>query len=767
MAPKSSHPIKSGDNHDIQIQSGWGTMLTLLRENDTTETGSPRTPRDLASQQTDSLRDCVLYIAKHHGRAISPTAMLAGVPLDKEGRLTPSQVEEAARNAGLESSIRKSPLDKLPSEALPAVLFLEEHEACVLLEIKGDDYMVAFPSNDSTADFSKQTLSLHELEKQHNGFVLYLLPHKASLATGTNAAPKAPYHWLWKALSKNWWAYVQVLIAAMVLNIMAVASPLFVRNVYDRVLPNSATDTLWVLALGVAIVFVFDLLLRTIRAHFIDITGKKIDVDLEATIFNQLLAMRLRDKPSSVGGFASILREIEVLRDFFTSATLTSFVDLPFVVIFIALFYYIGGPMAFTFMAALPVVCLIGLTIHFPMKYSVKSALAMGYGKQSVMVETLSNIETVKSLGCDAFVRKRWNQHIIESAKHSVRSRSLSHLALNLTAFVQQCTYVIVIIVGAYLIKSGELTTGGLVACSMLSGRVMGPFAQIAQLITRLHYTTSAYRELDRVMNLPRERSDTSEILSRPVLKGRIQFNDATFTYPNAQLPALNNVTMHIEPGERVGVIGKTGSGKSTLGKLLLSLYTPDKGAVLVDGTDLRQVDPFDLRRWIGYVSQDVALFQGSVRENICIANSQASDEEVLKAALTSGVNDFIRTHPQGYALPVGERGENLSGGQRQSIGIARALLRNPNILVMDEPTSSLDTASETLLMQRLHKYIDGKTLVLITHRPTLLALVDRIIVLDEGSIVADGPKEAVLRQLQKGEVLTAHGKMKEKAVMK
>lgn len=542
----------------------------------------------------------------------------------------------------------------------------------------------------------------------------------------------------------------------MILNLLALATPLFVMNVYDRVVPNSALDTLWVLTSGMLVVIGFDFVIKGLRAHFIDRTGKRIDIELEARLFDQILGIRLKDKPASAGSFANLLRELEVLRDFFTSATLVSFVDLPFIFLFIIMFWFIGGPIAFVFMAALPLILLIGLAIHFPLKKSVEASMATGQGKHAVLVETLGSLETVKGLGCEAAMSQRWNQSAADSARHAVRSRSLSHLALNLTAIVQQTAYVVIIIIGVYLIKDGTLTSGGLIACSILSGRVMGPFAQIAQLITRLHHTMSAYKALDAVMALEVERENSNTFLHRPVFRGNLEFRDVGFSYPGASLPALRNVSLKIKAGERVAVVGKTGSGKSTMGKLLLSLYTPDQGAVLVDGTDLRQVDPADLRRWTGYMPQEVVLFQGSVRQNICVAHPQATDREILEAAHISGTNDFMRTHPQGYGLHVSERGSSLSGGQRQSISVARALLRNPNILVMDEPTSSMDTQSEALLVKRLKALLPGRTIVLITHRPTLLELVDRLVVMDEGQVVADGPKDAVLRQLQSGAVPAA-----------
>lgn len=703
-------------------------------------------------ESLDMLTECILFIAKHHGRTLSSTSLLSGLPLDNNGRLTPNMAEAAAHNAGLSAKIIKSPLRKIVGFALPAVLFLKDETACILLESTGSDYSITHPALEN----GSKKISEEDLDKNYSGYVLYLIPEsKNDLACGKSSfKPKG--HWLWGALIRNWLTYSQVMVAAVILNMLALATPLFVMNVYDRVVPNSALDTLWVLATGMAVVIAFDFIIKTLRAHFIDNTGKKIDLELEGKLFDQLLGMRLKDKPASVGAFANLLRELEVLRDFFTSATLVSFVDLPFIFLFIAMFWYIGGPIAFVFMAILPITLFIGLAIHFPIKHSVEAAMAMGNGKHAVLVETLSNIETVKGLGCEATMRQHWNRNTVDSARHAIRSRSLSHLAMNLTGFVQQFAYVIIIIIGVYLIKEGTLTIGGLIACSILSGRVMGPFSQIAQLITRLHHTMSAYDALSNVMALDVERENANTFLHRPFFQGNLELRDISFTYPDASLPALKRVNLKIKAGERVGIVGKTGSGKSTLGKLALSLYSPDEGALLVDGTDLRQIDPADLRRWTGYMPQDVALFQGSVRQNICMSHPQASDQEILHAALISGTNDFMRTHPQGYALQVGERGSSLSGGQRQSISIARALLRHPSILVMDEPTSSMDAQSEALLVQRLKTILSGKTMLLITHRPSLLELVDRLIVMDEGQVVADGPKDLIMKQLQSGVIPVA-----------
>lgn len=693
----------------------------------------------------DSLAESILTISRHHGKHRTLATLLAGLPLGPDGRLTPSMAARAAANVGLTGRIAKMPLDEVAPFALPALLFLKDNETCVLQGISGDHFSI-IRAGEQDASF----VAREELAESYIGFVMYLLPEKteAQLIGGESPKVYLRRHWLFGTVLENWWPYTQVVVAAVMLNIFALASPLFVMNVYDRVVPNRALETLWVLAAGVLLVFCFDFTLKTLRAFFIDTTSKKVDIILEGKLFDKLLDMRLSEKTSPVGSLASLLRELEVLRESFTSATLTALVDMPFIVIFILLFWYIGGPISLVFMVALPMVVFIGLGVHLPMKHCIEANMASGYNKHTVLIETLSSMETVKGLGCESVMRRKWGQHCIESAKQYVRSKSLSQLAMNMTNFVQQVGYVVIIIVGVYLIKEGKLTMGGLVACSMLSGRVWGPFTNITQILSKLHHTASAYRELDKVMSLKGENSGSADFLHRPDIRGQVEFRGVSFSYPGCKLPSLKNVNMRIMPGERVGVVGRNGSGKSTLGKMILGLYEPDDGAVLVDGTDLRQLNPADLRRATAYVPQEVMLFQGTVRQNICMSHPQATDQQILNAALVSGTHDFMRTHPRGYDLLVGERGSTLSGGQRQAIGIARALIRTPSILVLDEPTSSMDNQAEALFVARLKQVLAGKTLFLITHRPNMLELVDRLIVMDEGQVVADGPKENVLRML-------------------
>lgn len=524
-------------------------------------------------------------------------------------------------------------------------------------------------------------------------------------------------------------------------------------NVYDRVVPNNAIETLWVLSLGIFIVLIFDFLLKMLRGYFVDAAGKVADIKLASRIFEHVMNMRMASRPRSAGAFASNLREFETLRDFFTSATLASLVDLPFLALFVAIIWMIGGVVAVVPLLGIPLVIGAGLLVQIPLDRAVRRTFKEASQKHGVLVEAINGLETIKAVGAEGRMQRAWENFVMATAESANQSRLLSALTVHFAGLVSNLVYVGVIIVGVYEIAAGRLTMGGLIACSILAGRAMAPLGQVAAVLTRYHQAKTALDTLNGIMRLPSERPVERVFVHRPLLKGAIEFKNVTFTYPGQKLAALNDISFRVAPGERVGLIGRVGSGKSTVEKLILGLYEPDTGSVLIDGTDIRQIDPADLRRNIGCVPQDVVLFQGSIRENITLGAPFVDDAAVLRAARIAGVEDFVSRHPLGYDLNVGERGEALSGGQRQSIAIARALLLDPPILVFDEPTSAMDNGAESRFMQRIARELPGKTLLLVTHRASLLALVERLIVMDNGRIVADGPKDKVLKALASGQI--------------
>jgi ATP-binding cassette subfamily C protein LapB len=529
-------------------------------------------------------------------------------------------------------------------------------------------------------------------------------------------------------------------------------------NVYDRVVPNQAIETLWVLAIGVTTVFGFEFVMRNLRTYFVDVAGKNADVIIASRLLEQLMSTRLDSKPASTGAMANNLREFESLREFFTSGTLVALVDLPFIFLFIGVIYIVSGPVAFVPLCMVPLVILAGLFLQYPLRALVEKSQREASQKHALLVETIDGLETIKATAAESRVQKSWERFVGMSAASSGRARFIAGMATTFAQISIQMSTVIVVVYGVYQISEGNITMGALIASTILTGRSLAPLGAVAAMLTRLQQSRVALKSLDNLMKAPVERAQNKQFLHRPRLSGQIEFKQVTFSYPGQETKALDGLSFKINPGERVGMLGRIGSGKSTVARMMVGLYEPMEGAVLVDGTDIRQVDPADLRRNVGYVSQDNYLFFGSVRDNIAFGAPHVDDESILRAAEVAGVSDFLRTHPHGFDLQVGERGMGLSGGQRQSVAIARSLLLDPPIILLDEPTSHMDNSSEAAFKRRLEGTLKGKTLFLVTHRSSLLSLVDRLLIIDNGKIVADGPKDDVLKALRQGQIRATNG---------
>ena len=554
--------------------------------------------------------------------------------------------------------------------------------------------------------------------------------------------------WLMDPIRANKALYLQVALAAALVNLFGLATSLFSLTVYNRIVPNNATDSLIALSIGVGIVLVFDLMLRLIRGYFIDVAGARIDRTVGQAIFARMLTMRLGDRKGSSGAFAGLLREFEALRDFFASATLAAVVDVPFILLFLVVIWAIGGALVWVPLLMVPLVIVTAWLSQPALAKLAGQGLREGMDKQGVLVEAISGLETVKSSSAGPLLARRWARAVDDHAASSLKQRLVAAVSINVAQSAQAIVYVGVVIAGVYMIAARELTMGALIACSILSGRCVAPLSQIAGLLTRLSHTRSAYAHLDRLMQGGGEARAEGDYLRRAKLDGGIEFRNVTFKYPGVTARALDDVSFKIAPGERVAIIGRVGSGKSTIARLILGLYEPSDGAVFVDDADVRQLHPDDLRHNVGAVLQDVFLLTGSVRENISLGETSVDDAAVLRAAKLSGTHDFIGQVPNGYDLRLADRGEGLSGGQRQSIAIARALAHERPILLFDEPTSAMDIQSENALIARLEPELRGKTVVLVTHRQSMLRLVDRIIILDKGKIVAAGPRDDVLKSV-------------------
>ena len=699
---------------------------------------------------TDPLASALAQLAALLGRPTSVETLVAGLPL-LDGRLTPKLVPRAAERAGLDAEVRACALDAIPALALPVVLLLEGREACVLLERTPEDARI------SQGGGIERRVPLAELRARYAGHAV-LAGERLRFEAGTATERIArTHHWFWGALVSSWRIYAEVTIAAILINVFTVVTPLFVMNVYDRVVPNAAFDTLWALAIGLAVLYVFDLLLKMLRGYFVAVAGKRADIAMSAALFARVMDLRLDQPRQPVGSLANNLREFESLREFFTSATLTTLIDLPFVLLFIAVVWMIGGwPMALVTVIGIPLVLALGLALQVPLRDRIRRVFAASEAKHAAIIETLGAIEQVKSLGAASHLQRKWEAMVEYVAAESLGTRLLSAAAIHFAAFVQLSVSLATIVVGVYLIAGNRLTVGGLIACSIIASRAIAPFGQIAGLLTRYHQAMSALNALNRIMQAPVERPADKTFIHRPRLRGAIQFRDVSFRYPGQELLTLNRVSFNIREGDRVGIIGRVGSGKSTLARLIIGLYAPQEGTILVDGNDIRQIDPSDLRRNIGYLPQNLVLFAGSVRDNLVIGAPHLEDAALLRAARLSGLEEHVNRHPKGFDLPVGERGEALSGGQRQAVALARAFVLDPPILVLDEPTHAADHSSEERLKGRLAEAFPDRTMIVITHRESLLSMVSSLIVIDGGRVVAQGPKEAVLKALAEGRVQAA-----------
>ncbi|MEX0277536.1 MAG: type I secretion system permease/ATPase, partial [Ruegeria sp.] len=582
-------------------------------------------------------------------------------------------------------------------------------------------------------------LPQHALDDVYTGYLL--LFRRAPVLPSSQGKTETQGHWFWSALAANRWSYGQVALAAALTNILGLSTSVFIMIVYDRVLPNEATSSLIALTGGVCLALIFDFVLKNLRAGFIDRAGHLADRAMGRRVFDQLLNIRMSARQGSIGATASTVREFETLREFFTSATLVAVVDLPFVVVFILTIYMVGGPLALIPTLAVPIVLLTGLVIQPFLGRLAEQSFADGQSKQSVLVETVSGLETIKTTSAARQMRTRWEQAMERQSEHGSRSRAVTQLALNLTGFTQQAAQVLIVFLGVFLVTSGQASMGALVAAVMLTGRALAPLGQLAQTLTRVNQARSAYRNLTALMQAESERPQGKTWVSRASFDGRITFDDVHFAYPDQSHDALKGVTFTIKPGEKVAILGQIGSGKSTIARLMLGLYQPRTGSVMLDGLDIRQIDPGDLRRSIGSVLQDLWLFSGTVRENISSGSARPTDADLILAGRIAGVEEFVARHPSGYDLELAERGEGLSGGQRQAICLARALVGRPNVLLMDEPTSAMDVKSEAKVIQQLKAATQKTTLVLVTHRSSMLELVDRVIVIEDGKIAADGPK--------------------------
>ena len=691
---------------------------------------------DPVETSTDWLLRAVQGFLSLDGKAFS-TGAIRDLGNPDELEFTAKEAVNAFTTLGYRSNFGRLKARSFKPSHMPLIAFNKSGGA-VLVEGVERDRRVRF--TDFESGKGVQLATLKELSQQLGHYVV-LAKQDASFADNKQGAS-----WFWGSMFQSKWLYFQVLVAAALTNFLGLATSLFIMVVYDRVVPNEAIESLIALTVGVSIALGFDFIIKTLRGQFVDRAGQRADGRMARIIFDKLLSLRLDKRTQKSGAMASVVREFDTLREFFTSATLVAIVDLPFVFFFIWVISLIAGPLALVPLIAVPIVVFVGLIIQPFLARIAQQSMKSNMSKQGVLIETLNGLETVQATGSGRLMRKRFEDASSAQSELGLRNRMLSQFAINSAASVQQVAQIATIFFGVFLIQDGIVTMGSMIAAVILGGRTLAPLSQLASALSRANTARQAYRSLSDLMKPDGEVSHNAK-LSRPELKGSIELKNLTYQFPKASAPTVNNVSLKITPGQRVAVVGRMGSGKSTLVRMLSGLVEPSSGAVLIDGVDLRQVDPSDIRRNVGVMLQDTWLFSGSVRDNVQMGYYEYPDEHILQVCKVAGVDAFISAHPAGYDLELRERGEGLSGGQKQSINLARALLHDPSVLILDEPTSSMDQATESAVIAQLNSWSTGKTMIMITHRNSLLQLADRVLVVDNGSIITDTTPERLRAQ--------------------
>lgn len=691
----------------------------------------------------------IQQIAGYFGRPSSQTVLFSGVPLDAPVPSIP-QIQAVAKRIGLEAEAHAKIPGKIEKSHLPAIVFPENGDPIALLEMRDDrTFSISLNMGFEGKTISEEALNLARPLVFVTFSTIYInSAFRKDVGVAEEVEKK---NWLRGTLAEFWKSYIYVAIAALFINFIGLVTPIFVMNVYDRILPNEALASLWVLSIGVCLALMFDLLLKTARSALIDHTGRVADQKLSYLIFEKVLSSKLSNKPASTGEFANRVGQYEFVREFFTSSTLSSLIDTVFVFVFFGIIYLIAGWLVIIPIAVFIITVVVGLIAKGLIKSKVSRAANEAAQRSALLIESIGAIENIKALRAEAQLLRKWSELDKKASRTAEEIKQVSAGAANATQSFQQLATIGIVFAGAYAFSSAQITTGAIIATVMLSSRALAPLGQITLTLARLHQATLSLSILDEVMAQPDELPTAVGFVNRTINSGRLEATSLDFAYPNTDHKVISEMNFKIEPGERIGIIGKIGSGKSTLGRLICSFYEPTGGKLMIDGVDIQQYHPHEVRKAVSFAGQTADLFLGTVKENLLIAKPDASDEEIISVARKTGVDDFVSNHPRGYDMPVGERGEQLSGGQKQAMILAQMLLTNPYIMFLDEPSGAMDLASERALIKTLSSSFNSdQTILVSTHRYSMLELVDRILVLDNGRLIADGPKDVVMQHLAK-----------------
>ncbi|MGH6729100.1 MAG: type I secretion system permease/ATPase, partial [Sphingomicrobium sp.] len=708
------------------------------------------------SREIDPVLDCLTYVAREADRPSSPVLLCAGLALADDGTLPFHQVEPALEQVGMRAEPLSRRLRGWPSAKCPAILELEDDRAAVLLDTRDTDGLIYAPGV-----VEPMWVKLAEIEPAYTGRAVIVEADPTREREGERPWDKARRnHWFWSEIWKVRREFQPVLLAALIVNLLALAMPLFTMNVYDRVIPNKAVSTLWVLALGVMLALGFDFVLRLARARLIDEVGRKLDAKLSQKLFEKVMNLPMAERQGSTGALARRISEYELVRDFFASTTIVLAVDVVFLFLFLALITVLAGWLVAVPLVGIAVMLVAGLSLQKAMGRAALDAQADASLQHSVLVESIAGAETLKSVRGEAQMLGRWQRYSGMTAATQERLRRLTAVAVNLASISQQMISVGLLIGGFYRFQEGEMTMGAIIAIIMLSSRSLQPVGQLAFVITRGKQAIASLDSLEQMMQVQDERQVAMRSIVPQIRAGQIELNDISFQYPNAARSALSGINLKIAPGERIGIIGRVASGKSTLGRVLCGLYPPTQGTMIIDGLDSRQYHPHDLRDSFRFVAQDSEVFSGTVRDNLMLGAARADDAQLIDAVTRSGADIFLARDAAGFDLQVGERGSRLSGGQRSLLVLARALVSPSKLLFLDEPTGSMDTQTELYFIEHLKAALaPGQTLCVATHRHNMLSILDRLIVIDGGKVIADGPRDDVLKHLTGGTKSAPKGK--------
>lgn len=687
----------------------------------------------------DAVVDQLIFLAHFFGKRADREQLLADIPV-ADGRLNEAQLNECAARGGLSLTRSGRALEEAKASELPILLISDSGDPLVLLSRDKDLWECVQPGIQGST-----RLTQGQIQADYGGAAYFVRPLVFFDTRSLLYHLPRPRRWFWDAIIANKPIYGWALLATVLVNIFAAVIPFYTMSIYDRVIPNNALDSLWVLTGGVITIALFDIVMKMLRSYLLEAAARKADVAISSHIFAQTLRLRAAARPASGGVLANIVRDFESVRDFVTSSTLTLLGDVPFMLFFIVLIGLIGNWLVFVPLLLIPLTIAVSMAIRKPLSRVLNSNMRESAQRTAHLFEVMNGLDTIKSLGAEAWARRQWETLTVKLSDNAVTMREWTTFGTQFSLLMTSLSSILIVMFGALMIADGSLTTGQLIACTMLAGRAISPATQIAALIVRYEQTKQAIEALDKIMASPTD--DQIDSLHLPPLKGHIEFRDVHFGYPDTP-PLLKGLNLGIRPGERVGFIGRIGSGKSTLLRLILNLYSANQGNVLIDGIAANQIEPQSLRRQIGYVPQDVTLFHGDIRENILLGGARIGDEQLLKAIRLAGLEETLAQLPNGLGTQVGERGERLSGGQRQAVSIARALVQQPRMLLLDEPTSMMDPGTEQRLIENLRS-LESMTILLVTHRMAMLPLVDRLVVIDQGRVVMDGPRNDVLRSLQ------------------